>query len=257
MVASSAAWERQAGESPQAYAAFQVYRDLAPRERSASRVGSEYGCHARLIERWRSRHHWVSRTAEFDAERDRRKQDAMFAEAAEMGRRQAAHAAEAQAAVMRLLDVFATRAADEEELREAPLMKLAALAVRAIPAFATAAKVEREAHGVVRFGLASAAEAEVQSNPRVQLEALVTAALKEGTLAEVLAARGLKVAEVQDEARIQEAVEKFKEEIERLGRLGEVAEAVSPLDSHEAMCGQDGSATALNQQADLPEPVQP
>lgn len=122
--------------------------------------------------------------------------------------------------------VFATRAADEEELHDAPFMELATLAVRAIPAFATAAKVERDAHGVLRFALASAAEAEVQSNPLVELEALVTAALKNGTLDEVLAARGLKVAELQDEAKIQAAVEGFRAELERLSGRGDPADAV-------------------------------
>jgi hypothetical protein len=107
-----------------------------------------------LIERWRSRYDWVDRAAAFDAERDRRTREAVFEEATEMGRRQAGQAAAAQTALARLVVVFAARAEDENELREIPLLDLAALVVRAIPALATAARLERDVRAVLESGQA-------------------------------------------------------------------------------------------------------
>lgn len=151
MADSIAPSEKQLSESPQAHGAFLIYRDLMPGERSASRVASEYGRHVRLIERWRSRHAWVERAAAFDAEIDRRRREAMFEEAIEMGRRQAADAAAAQTAVMASIRELNARLDGPDgraELRDLGLAELLALVIRAIPSFATAARVEREGRGV-------------------------------------------------------------------------------------------------------------
>jgi hypothetical protein len=220
MTAAVAPWEKQSDESPKAYGGFQIYRDLTPSERSASRVASEYGRHVRLIERWRSRHGWVDRAAAFDAERDRRTREAMFEEATEMGRRQAGHAAEAQAALARLVGAFAARSDDENELREIPLLDLAALVVRAIPAFATAARLERDARAVLESGQA--------------FGDMLDVAAENGTLHELLRVKGMRVVALEDEARTQAAVEEFAAEMRRLGGLDHPGSArASDSDSDE------------------------
>jgi hypothetical protein len=114
-------------------------------------VASEYGRHVRLIERWRSQHAWVERAAAFDAEIDQRRREAMFEEAVEMGRRQAADAAAVQVAVMASVHELTARFESPNgraELRDLALAELLVLVTRAIPSFATAARVEREARGV-------------------------------------------------------------------------------------------------------------
>ena len=86
-----APWERQPGEPARAYAAFTIYRDLPPAERSIRAVAERLGGHrsekgrrsTRPLERWSTRWRWVERAAAFDAELDRRRREAMLKEARE------------------------------------------------------------------------------------------------------------------------------------------------------------------------------
>jgi hypothetical protein len=55
-------WERQPGESQQAYARFLTYRNTPPGERALRRVGVSQ----QLASRWSSRWKWLSRCAAFD-----------------------------------------------------------------------------------------------------------------------------------------------------------------------------------------------
>jgi hypothetical protein len=64
-------WERQPGESDPAWAAFVVYRDLPPSERSISRVVSDTGKSRSLIAGWSSRWDWKDRAAQYDRHMDR------------------------------------------------------------------------------------------------------------------------------------------------------------------------------------------
>jgi hypothetical protein len=59
-------WQQQPGESPKAFQAFVVYRNMEPRERSISRVVSELNKSRSLIGRWSSRWSWVERAQEWD-----------------------------------------------------------------------------------------------------------------------------------------------------------------------------------------------
>lgn len=63
-------WQRQTGETPQAFEAFRIYRDLTPGTRSYARVVSELGKSRTLIQRWSSEHNWVDRAGEWDNYQD-------------------------------------------------------------------------------------------------------------------------------------------------------------------------------------------
>lgn len=64
-------WERQKGESKQAYQAFEVYRDQE--KRSYAAVGRTLGKSKTQIEKWGARWHWVVRVAGWDRELERDK----------------------------------------------------------------------------------------------------------------------------------------------------------------------------------------
>lgn len=64
-VAGTAAWERQQGESPQAFEAFSVYRDLGD-ERSIRKVAAQLNKSATLIQRWSKAWNWPERAREYD-----------------------------------------------------------------------------------------------------------------------------------------------------------------------------------------------
>jgi len=64
-------WERQRRESPRAYAAFVVYRDLGP-GRSLSEAARSLKRSKTLLAEWSRTHNWVARADEFDAAMDRR-----------------------------------------------------------------------------------------------------------------------------------------------------------------------------------------
>ena len=51
-------WERQKGETPQAFEAFSIYRDMGS-SRSTAKVGRKLGKSKNLMDRWSSRWEWV------------------------------------------------------------------------------------------------------------------------------------------------------------------------------------------------------
>jgi hypothetical protein len=82
------AWERQAGESEEAFDAFQRYRELPPGQRSVVKVGQLCGKNPSLISRWSSRHHWLQRVGAFDAWVDQARVSAQLEALREMWKRQ-------------------------------------------------------------------------------------------------------------------------------------------------------------------------
>lgn len=66
-------WEKRAGESRQAFAAFQVYLGLGA-GRSLGVVGQELGKSKAICERWSSRWGWVERVEAYDGHMDQVRQ---------------------------------------------------------------------------------------------------------------------------------------------------------------------------------------
>jgi hypothetical protein len=98
-------WDQQKNESPKAWAAFILYRDMGPRERTLEKVESKLreqngtatppqpGGKKRRpsggLTAWQSRHRWVERAKAWDQEQDRIGCEARIAEIREMNKRQA------------------------------------------------------------------------------------------------------------------------------------------------------------------------
>lgn len=66
-----APWDRQPEETTKAFAAFALYRDRDPQDRSTAKVGRALGKSKTLMDRWSSQHHWVARVRAWDTEQDR------------------------------------------------------------------------------------------------------------------------------------------------------------------------------------------
>jgi hypothetical protein len=129
-------WERQSGESPQAFEAFAVYRDLGA-SRSVAKVARELGKSTTLLFRWSKHYTWVMRATAYDREQDR-----LFLAEQRQARRDIArrHARVAQAflgkAVARLQSL------DPRELTPGELLRY----------FQVAAEIERKTVGDERAG---------------------------------------------------------------------------------------------------------
>lgn len=82
-------WERQPEESPQAWEAFVIYRDMLQLEhdgriegrRSHRQVAKRVGKHHALMSRWSERHQWKARVAAYDSDLDRDRRAALRSEA--------------------------------------------------------------------------------------------------------------------------------------------------------------------------------
>lgn len=135
-------WEQQKGESPQAFEAFAVYRDLGP-ARSVTKVARELHKSRALLGRWSRQYAWVMRATAYDREQDR-----VFLAEQRQARRDIArrHAKLAQAflgkAVARLQGL------DPRELSPSELLRY----------FQVAAEIERRAVGEEPAGIGAGAE---------------------------------------------------------------------------------------------------
>jgi hypothetical protein len=78
-------WDRQKGESRQAYAAFVAYRDIGA-TRTQNKVAAQLGKSSQLMARWSTRWAWIERVDAWDAQLEREAQVAALAEARQRGR---------------------------------------------------------------------------------------------------------------------------------------------------------------------------
>lgn len=83
---SAKPWERQEGESVQAFEAFTVYLEMGA-ERSLRAVGQKLGKSSTLIERWSATKRWVERAAAYDADLQRKAYIAAVSRARKMADR--------------------------------------------------------------------------------------------------------------------------------------------------------------------------
>jgi hypothetical protein len=63
-------WERQPDETPKAFEAFCVYRDLGA-DRSIAKAGKQLGKNRVTLEQWSTKYGWVKRCTAWDTEQDR------------------------------------------------------------------------------------------------------------------------------------------------------------------------------------------
>ncbi|MFE3527001.1 hypothetical protein ACFXOD_36595 [Streptomyces sp. NPDC059161] len=124
-------WERQSGESIQAFEAFAVYRDLGP-ARSVTKVARELDKSRALVGRWSRQYAWVVRATAYD-----RAQDRLFLTEQAQARREIArrHAKLAQAVQSKAVARLQTL--DPRELTPSELLRY----------IQVAAEIERRAVG--------------------------------------------------------------------------------------------------------------
>lgn len=95
-------WERQNGESAQAFAAFLVYLNLGA-ERSHQTVSQQCGKSISLIGRWSRAYGWVERCRAWDNYLQREAKKAAVAEIRKMNQRHISMAQQIQGAVLQAL----------------------------------------------------------------------------------------------------------------------------------------------------------
>ena len=126
-------WERQKGETPRAWEAFCVYRDLGA-DRSINKTARTLTKNRTTIAEWSSKYDWVKRVAAWDAEQDRIARQSQIDEIKKMRKR---HADLATAMLVKAAK--ALQRIPEDEVKASDLSRLVE----------TASKLERISRGDV------------------------------------------------------------------------------------------------------------
>lgn len=106
-----APWEKQPEETPRAFEAFCVYRDLGP-NRSLAKTGQKLGKNLTTIQQWSARYRWVERATAWDQEQDRLAREAAIKARMEMAER---HAKAALVLMQKALQKLAKMGPDDLE----------------------------------------------------------------------------------------------------------------------------------------------
>lgn len=99
----AASWLQQPGETAVAFAAFRVYCEMDPEERSQRDVAKKLNKSLTLISRWATKNHWVERVGEHDREIAREAYEASKMEVRKMARRHVALGKNLQAKAIQAL----------------------------------------------------------------------------------------------------------------------------------------------------------
>lgn len=96
-------WERQNGESGQAYEAFALYRD-AGKGRTVSAVSRQLQKSRSLLDRWKDRWHWEDRVRAYDTDNERKAKEAAVKDRKKMLDRHIKIAMQVQSKALKALD---------------------------------------------------------------------------------------------------------------------------------------------------------
>lgn len=152
------AWDRQRGESAQAYEGFSLYRDMGL-ARSLHKVCDRVGKTYSLISRWSSKWRWGERARAWDIHESHAIQDAMKAEAGKVARRHAHMASQHLTALMAPLAELARRTSDGKvDLSTMSVPDLVRMVQRNAPAIRALVDVERLSHGMSTMQVGTAVE---------------------------------------------------------------------------------------------------
>lgn len=154
-------WERQTVdgklESPEAYAAFCVYRDLGPKRALSDVIGglsgnkrapgAPYKKAPGRIYQWSVKWNWVARANAWDDEVDRQRREAQAEEAIRMGKRQATQAESATTVLLAASREVLRRLQSDPNALAAldigDLLTMASHAARSIPLLQKAERMAR------------------------------------------------------------------------------------------------------------------
>lgn len=114
---SESVWERQKTESPQAYEAFVVYRDLGA-ERSTSKVARQLSKSTTLMNRWSGVHGWVERARQYDNYLDAAARREAVKKVKDMTGRQIKIALQLQQKALQALEALDLEAMSPKDIKE-------------------------------------------------------------------------------------------------------------------------------------------
>lgn len=132
-------WEQQPKETAKAFAAFTVYLEMHPEERSLRRVGEIIGKYYSQVTRWASQDDWSNRVRAHDTDTNRKRKAVNDREITKMHERQAKLAVAGQAAAFEAVKPFLPTEANPKPSK---------MRVRdAIRLFDVMARIERTSRG--------------------------------------------------------------------------------------------------------------
>ncbi len=114
---SSLPWERQKGESGQAYEAFAAYRDMGT-DRSIRAVGQKLGKSRALIERWSSQWKWQERIRAYESDIDRKAREKAVKERKTMRDRHTKIAMQVQRKALEALEQLSVEDMTPKDIKE-------------------------------------------------------------------------------------------------------------------------------------------
>jgi hypothetical protein len=149
-VAEPLPFEQQTDESPQAFAAFVVYRDMGA-DRSLVHVSRIHNKSIATLGKWSTKHNWVERARSYDAALDARARQATEQEAIKRRRRMldkhAKQADELGQAAQMILDEFKDRVAVRGGMKFVDARMLVQLLAQLPKMIEAGQKLERLAEG--------------------------------------------------------------------------------------------------------------